>query len=157
MQARSATGRPRTARSDANFTFALPGVTIGRMGARSAFVRRLAVLATVAVAALGLAATLPGCVDTLPEKIVLNPGADNVEVINEPPNREVYESAGEVTAQVVGRETQDALRQALNQLRNKAAAKGATFIAVDDVSSRAAWDFSGRTIVTLVGTAYRPR
>jgi hypothetical protein len=98
-----------------------------------------------------------GCADALPEKIVLRPEAANVEVINEPPNAEIYESAGEVTAQVIGRETQDALRQALNQLRNQAAVKGATFIAVEDVTSRAAWDFSGRTIVTIVGTAYRTK
>jgi hypothetical protein len=62
-----------------------------------------------------------------------------------------------VTAQVIGRETQDALRQALNELRNKAAARGATFIAVDEVSSHAAWDFSGRIIVTIIGTAYRTK
>ncbi|MDB4935993.1 MAG: hypothetical protein JWP87_2965 [Labilithrix sp.] len=115
------------------------------MGARSLFVVLL------------LVAGAPGCVDTLPEKIVLAPAAANVEVINEPPNSEIYEPAGEVNAQVIGHETQDALRQALNQLRNKAAAKGATFVAVDDVTSRAAWDFSGRTIVTLVGTAYRTK
>ncbi len=121
------------------------------MGARARFVLLLVLASFV------LLAGAPGCADTLPEKIILTPGADNVEVINEPPNTEVYEPAGEVTAQVVGRETQEALRQALNQLRNKAAAKGATFIAVDDVTSRAAWDFSGRTIVTLVGTAYRPK
>jgi hypothetical protein len=127
------------------------------MGARSRFVLRLASAAFAAVVSLGVLAGVPGCADTLPEKIVLAPGADNVEVLNEPPNREVYESAGEVTAQVVGHETQDALRQAMNQLRNKAAAKGATFVAVEDVTSRAAWDFSGRTIVTLVGTAYRTK
>ena len=98
-----------------------------------------------------------GCADTLPDKIALRPEAANVEVINEPPNTEIYEPAGEVTAQVIGRESQEALRQAFNELRNKAAAKGATFIAVDDVTSRAAWDFSGRTIVTLVGTAYRTK
>lgn len=98
-----------------------------------------------------------GCVDALPDKVVLRPEAANVEVLNEPPNPEIYEPAGEVTAQVIGRETQEALRQAFNELRNKASAKGATFIAVDDVTSRAAWDFSGRTIVTLIGTAYRPK
>jgi len=109
------------------------------------------------VIALAAGAGASGCADTLPDKIVLRPEAGNVEVINEPPNTEIYESAGEVTAQVIGRETQDALRQGLNELRNKAAAKGATFIAIDDVTSRAAWDFSGRTIVTLVGTAYRTK
>ena len=98
-----------------------------------------------------------GCADTLPEKIALSPEAANVEVLNEPPNLETYEPAGEVTALVIGRETQQALRQAMNELRNKAAAKGATFVAVDDVTARAAWDFSGRTVITLVGTAYKTK
>jgi hypothetical protein len=102
-------------------------------------------------------AGLAGCIDALPEKVVLQPNAGNVEVISEPPNAEIYEPAGEVNAQVIGRETQEALRQAFNELRNKAAAKGATFVAVDEVTSRAAWDFSGRTIVTLVGTAYKTK
>ncbi len=119
-------------------------------------VMRARSLLVLLVASL-LAAGAAGCTDLLPEKIVLSPEASNVEVINELPNTEIYESAGEVTAQVIGHETHNALRQALNQLRNKAAAKGATFIAVDDVTSRAAWDFSGRTIVTLVGTAYRTK
>ena len=136
--------------SDTNFTSGRAGVTIPRMGARSRFVLH-------ALFSLAVLSGVAGCIDTLPEKIVLTRGADNVEVINEPPNTEVYESAGEVTAQVVGHETQDALRQAMNQLRNKAAAKGATFVAVEDVTSRAAWDFSGRTVVTLVGTAYRTK
>ena len=104
-----------------------------------------------------LLAGATGCIDALPDKVPLRPEAGNVEVINEPPNAEIYEPAGEVRAQVIGREVQEALRQAFNQLRNQAAAKGATFIAVDDVTSRAAWDFSGRTIVTLVGTAYRTK
>ena len=101
--------------------------------------------------------TTAACSIALPERVPLSAEAANVEVLNEPPNVEVYESAGEVTAHVIGRETQDALRQAMNQLRNQAAAKKATFVAVDDVTSRAAWDFSGRTIVTMVGTAYRTK
>jgi hypothetical protein len=98
-----------------------------------------------------------GCADTVPDKAVLHPEAANVEIISEPPNREVYEQAGEVTAQIIGRDNAASLREAFNQLRNQAAAKGATFVAVEEVSSRAAWDFSGRTIVTLIGTAYRPK
>ena len=107
-----------------------------------------------------LATTLPaasGCAESLPEKIVLLPDARNVEIVTEPPNMEVYEAAGEVSAQVIGREVGDAFRQAFNELRNQAAAKNATFVAVDDVTSRSAWDFSGRTIVSIVGTAYRPK
>lgn len=98
-----------------------------------------------------------GCVDALPDRIALRPESQNVEIISEPPNLEVYEPAGEVSASVIGREGSDAFKQAFNHLRNQAAAKGATFVAVDDVTSRAAWDFSGRTIVSVVGTAYRPK
>jgi hypothetical protein len=102
-------------------------------------------------------AAVTGCADTLPEKIALSPNASNVEVLSEPPNIETYEPAGEVTAHVIGRETQNALHEAMNELRNKAAAKGATFVAVDDVTAHAAWDFSGRTVVTIVGTAYKTK
>jgi imidazoleglycerol phosphate dehydratase HisB len=100
---------------------------------------------------------LAGCSDTLPDKASLHPEASNVEIISDVPNREIYEPAGEVTAQIIGRDNGASLREAFNSLRNQAAAKGATFVAVEEVSSRAAWDFSGRTIVTLVGTAYRTK
>jgi hypothetical protein len=102
-------------------------------------------------------AGLAACTDTLPQKIALRPDAGNVEILSEPPNREVYEAVGEVSAQVIGHEVGEAMRSAFNQLRNQASAKGATFVGVEEVTSRAAWDFSGRTIVTLVGTAYRPK
>lgn len=109
----------------------------------------------LALALAGIGAS--GCADTLPTKVALSAGASNVEVLSEPPNEETYEPAGAVSAHVIGRETQDALRQAMNELRNQAAAKGATFVAVDDVTSSAAWDFSGRTVVSIVGTAYRTK
>ena len=135
----------RQARIDANFTYGRARVTIQSMGARS--------LLMLMVALSGAA----GCADTLPDKAVLRPEAANVEILSEPPNRETYEPAGEVNAQIIGRDHAASLREAFNMLRNQAAAKGATFVAVGDVSSRAAWDFSGRTIVTLVGTAYRSK
>jgi hypothetical protein len=118
------------------------------------------VLGTRATAGLLLIAglaCLPACADTLPQKIALRAEAGNVEILSEPPNREVYEAVGEVSAQVIGHEVGDAMRNAFNQLRNQASAKGATFVGIEDITSRAAWDFSGRTIVTLVGTAYRPK
>ena len=105
------------------------------------------------LAFLGLSA----CVDNFPDRVALEPRATNVEVVTDPPNPEVYEPVGEVAAQVIGREVGEAFRQAFNELRNQAAKKGATFVAVEEVQSRAAWDFSGRTVVSLVGTAYRPK
>ena len=110
-------------------------------------------------AALFLAAILfcacAGCESAIPEKVALVPSANSVEVVSDPPNPELYESTGEVSAQVIAREVGDGLRQAANDLRNQAAKKGATFVSIDDVSSRATWDFSGRVVVTIVGTAYK--
>lgn len=91
----------------------------------------------------------------MPEKVALVPGASNVEVVSDPPNPELYEAAGEVSAAVVAREVGDGLRQAANELRNQASKKNATFVSIDDVTSRATWDFSGRVVVTITGTAYK--
>jgi hypothetical protein len=98
-----------------------------------------------------------GCVDNFPDRVALEPRATNVEVVTDPPNPEVYEPVGEVAAQVMGREVGEAFRQAFNELRNEAAKKNASFVHVEEVTSRAAWDFSGRTVVSLVGVAYRPK
>ncbi len=98
-----------------------------------------------------------GCVEALPEKIALKAEAADVEVIHETPNLDVYESAGDVSATVIGREVDQAFKQAFNSLRNQAAAKGATFVAVNDVSARSSWDMSGRMIVSIVATAYKPK
>jgi hypothetical protein len=96
-----------------------------------------------------------GCESTLPERVALVPGASNVEVVSDPPNPELYEGSGEVSATVIAHEVGDGLRQAANELRNQAAKKGASFVSIDDVSSRATWDFSGRVVVTITGTAYK--
>jgi hypothetical protein len=110
------------------------------------------------VAFVGLSpCALSGCVDQFPEKINLAPEAANVEVVTDEPNPEVYEPVGEVAAQVIGREIGESFRQAFNELRNQAARKHASFVHVEEVESRAAWDFSGRTVVSLVGTAYRQK
>ena len=120
---------------------------------RGPSLRALFLLSTLSVAPLGLT----GCIDAFPDKIVLKPEASNVEIVTEPPNPEVYEPAGEVATQVIAREVGEGFRQAFNDLRNQAAQKGATFVYAEDVSSRAAWDFSGRTVVSVVGTAYRQK
>ena len=100
-------------------------------------------------------ATLMGCENTLPEKVSLVPGATNVEIVSDPPNPQLYDAVGEVTAQVIGTEVGDSLRQAANEIRNQGSRKGATFVSIEEVTSRAAWDFSGRVVVTMTGTAYR--
>lgn len=101
--------------------------------------------------------SLSACIPELPDKVALAEAAADVELVSDPPNRDTYEPVGEVSAQVIGREVGVAFHQAANMLRNEAAKKGATFVSIDDVTSRAAWDLSGRTIVTMVGTAYKPK
>lgn len=109
----------------------------------------------LAFALLASTLSLAGCVDAFPDKVLLKPEAANVEIATDPPNNEVYDPAGEVATQIIARDVGEAFRQAFNELRNQASAKGASFVHVEEVSSRAAWDFSGRVVVSIVGTAYR--
>lgn len=104
-----------------------------------------------------LVVSLTGCAELLPEEIPLAPGADQVEVISDPPNSDVYEPVGGVSARVAALEVSEAVRQARNELRNQAAKKGATFVSIDDVTSHASWDMRGRTIVDMTGTAFRQK
>lgn len=104
-----------------------------------------------------IALSAVACVEALPEQITLAPGADQVEVVSDPPNLEIYEPAGGVSARVVAAEVDEAVRQAKNALRNQAANKGATFVSIDETTSRASWDLRGRTVVSMTGTAYRQK
>lgn len=98
-----------------------------------------------------------GCAENLPSEVPLAPGADQVEVVSDPPNAEIYEPVGGVTARVASTEVSTAVREAKNELRNQAAQKGATFVSIDEIGSRPSWDLRGRTVVTMSGTAYRQK
>jgi hypothetical protein len=98
-----------------------------------------------------------GCVENLPERIALAPGAEGVEIVSDPPNPEVYEPVGGVSARVAATEVGEAVRYATYELRNQAAKKGASFVSIDEVTSRASWDLRGRTVVSMVGTAFRQK
>lgn len=108
-------------------------------------------------APLLLLALTAGCAETFPDVVPLTAGADDVEVISDPPNEDVYEAVGGVSARVSGIETTIAVREAKNALRNQAAKRGATFVSIDDVSSRPSFDLRGKTIVSISGTAYRAK
>jgi hypothetical protein len=98
-----------------------------------------------------------GCSETFPDIVPLVPGADNVEVVSDPPNADAYEPVGAVSATVAGTEVSTAVREAKNELRNQASQRGASFVSIDEISSRASWDLRGRTIVSMTGTAFRAR
>jgi len=101
--------------------------------------------------------TCAACAETFPDVVPLAPGADDVEVISDPPNEEVYEAVGGVSARVSGTETSTAVREAKNALRNQAARRGATFVSIDDISSRPSFDLRSKTVVSISGTAYRAK
>jgi hypothetical protein len=84
-----------------------------------------------------LVSAAAGCSETFPDIVPLVPGADNVEVVSDPPNGDVYEPVGAVSATVAGSEVSTAVREAKNELRNKASQRGATFVSIDEISSRA--------------------
>jgi uncharacterized protein YbjQ (UPF0145 family) len=77
--------------------------------------------------------------------------------VSDPPNLEVYEPVGGVGTRVVATEVSEAVRQAKNELRNQAAKKGATFVSIEEMTSRASWDLRGHTVVSMTGTAFRQR
>jgi hypothetical protein len=104
-----------------------------------------------------MVAALAGCAATTPDRVALAPEARSVEIIHDAPNLEVYEPAGEVSARVIGNELSESRRQTEYALRNQAGAKGASFVLVEDATSRAAWDFSGRIVVSASGTAFRSK
>lgn len=105
----------------------------------------------------GLLLSIAGCAERFPDIVPLAPGADDVEVVSDPPNEDVYEAVGGVSARVSGIETTTAVREAKNALRNQAAKRGASFVSIDDVSSRPSFDLRGKTIVSISGTAYRAK
>lgn len=117
------------------------------------FFRPISMPATVVAFALATGA----CAENLPNAIALAPGADQVEVVSDPPNPDIYEPVGGVNARVATTEVDVAVREAKNELRNQAAKKGATFVSIDEVNSRPSWDLRGRTVVSMTGTAYRQK
>ena len=102
-------------------------------------------------------AAAAGCAENLPEVVDLTPNASNVEVISDPPTAEIYVAVGQVSAKVAGTEVSAAVREAKNELRNQAAARGATFVSIDEITSRASWDLRGKTVVSMSGTAYKQK
>lgn len=106
-------------------------------------------------APLFLPALVGACAENFPAEVPLAPGADQVEVISDVPNPEIYEPSGSVTARIAATEVSVAVREAKNELRNQASKRGATFVSIDEISSRPSWDLRGRTVVSMTGTAYR--
>jgi hypothetical protein len=102
---------------------------------------------------LVLCSTL-ACGGGLPEHVALQPGAETVEIAMEPPSPSTFALVGQVTGSAAANDEQIAQQSAKNDLRNKAAAMGATLVTIDEDTGEAI-PLQDKTKVKLVGRAYK--
>jgi hypothetical protein len=118
------------------------------------FRRVLRLAASTAI--LGLAGgSLAACAEELPSHVALASGADNVEFAVEPPSKDGYTLAGTVTGVAAANDLDTATEAARNDLRNKAAALGATLVTIDENVGEP-MPLQNKTKVKLKGRAYKP-
>jgi hypothetical protein len=95
------------------------------------------------------------CAGSLPEKVELQPEAENVEFAYEPPSPTAYKMVGEVVGVAAANDADAAQEMAKNDLRNKAAALGAVLVTIDQ-NTGSPMPLASKTKVKLVGRAYKP-
>jgi hypothetical protein len=106
------------------------------------------------LAALAFLLLLSACAG-IPEHVELTPQAENVEFAYEPPGANGYVEVGKVTGIAQGTDTEATTEAAKNDLRNKAAALGATVVTIDQNQGEAV-PLTNQLKVKLVGRAYKP-
>jgi len=94
------------------------------------------------------------CANDLPEHIALQPQAQTVEFAMEPPSSNAYKLLGKVSGEAASKDSEVAQEAAKNDLRNKAAALGATVVTIDE-NVGALVPLTSITKVKLVGRAYK--
>jgi len=95
-----------------------------------------------------------GCTDGLPEHIALQPAAENVEIATDAPGSGAYAMVGDVRGEAASTDLDTAQEAARNDLRNKAAALGASLVTIDQDLGEPV-PLVGKTKVILVGRAYK--
>jgi hypothetical protein len=98
---------------------------------------------------------LAACASTVPEHVELQPQAENVEFAYDTPSPDAYKMVGQVTGEAAGNDPDVAQEAAKNDLRNKAAALGATLVTIDQNLGEP-MPLQDKTKVKLVGRAYKP-
>ncbi len=97
---------------------------------------------------------LCGCAGSLPEHIDLQPAAAQVEFASEPPSPNAYKLVGQIEGLSAASDLDVAQQAAHNDLRNKAAALGASLVTVDqDLAEPLPLTYKMK--VRLVGRAYQ--
>jgi hypothetical protein len=97
---------------------------------------------------------LTGCAAELPERVVLQPSGENVAFAMEPPSSDTFKLVGKVTGEAAANDLAVAQQAARNDLRNKAAAIGASLVTIDEDVGEPL-PLRDKTKVKLVGRAYK--
>jgi hypothetical protein len=84
----------------------------------------------------------------------LSPQGTSVEIVVEPPSVDSHTLVANVRGEATGSDLDAATAFAKNDLRNKAAAIGATLVTIDDTSAEPV-PLQNMTTVKLVGRAYK--
>jgi hypothetical protein len=101
-----------------------------------------------------LGALLAACAEQIPAHVVLQPAAEDVEIATEPPSKNGFQVVGEVEGRAEADDLDEAQQAAKNDLRNRAAALGASLVTIDEDRGEPVL-LMGRTRVTLTGRAYK--
>jgi hypothetical protein len=99
-------------------------------------------------------ASLCACVEQIPDHVELLPLGANVELAAEPPSPNAYALVGQVTGQGAANDPDVAQQAATNDMRNKAAALGASIVIIDE-SLGEALPLQDKTKVKVLGRAYK--
>jgi uncharacterized protein DUF4156 len=97
---------------------------------------------------------LLSCFEQLPDHVQLQPAAEDVDFAMEPPSAGTFMLIGQVTGVAAANDADTAQDAARNDLRNKAAALGASLVTIDENIGEM-MPLQDKTKVKLVGRAYK--
>jgi hypothetical protein len=98
---------------------------------------------------------LLACAEQVPDHVELESAGEKVDFAMEPPSPNTYKMIGQITAVAANADPDAAQTAAKNELRNKAAALGASLVTIDENLGEP-MPLAGKTKVKLVGRAYKP-
>jgi hypothetical protein len=101
-----------------------------------------------------LPAALFACAEQIPDHVELQPLGENVEFAAEPPSSDTFKLVGRVTGEAAANDPDSAQQAAKNDLRNKAAAIGASLVTIDEDVGEPLL-LQRKTRVKLIGRAYK--
>lgn len=106
------------------------------------------------VALFGFPLVLLACAEGIPDHVELMPQGEEVEFALEPPSASTYKLVGEVSGLAAANDPEAAQQAAKNDLRNKAAALGATLVTID-LNLGEPMPLQDKTKVKVTGRAYK--